>query len=76
MHPPLQEGDEQIQQSVSRMQKVILLARTLRERHTKPIKMPLRSLTVLCRDAGFLADLDGELRQYVLEEVQSSHRSQ
>jgi len=38
--------------------------------------MPLRSLTVLCRDAGFLADLDGELRQYVLEEVQSSHRSQ
>ena len=65
----LQAGDEHIVQSVARMQQVIELSRTIRERHGKPLKMPLRSLTVVATDASFLADLEGELRHYVLEEV-------
>ncbi len=56
-------------QSVARMQQVIELSRTIRERHARPLKMPLRSLTVVAANAGFLADLEGELRHYVLEEV-------
>lgn len=51
------------------MQAVIELARTIRERHAKPLKQPLRSLVVVHPDASFLADLDGELKQYVLDEV-------
>ena len=65
----LQAGDERIQASVARMQRVVELARTIRERHARPLKLPLRALTVVHADAGFLADLDGALRAYVLEEV-------
>ena len=65
----LQAGDKHIVESVARMQQVIELSRIVRERHGKPLKMPLRSLTVVAADAGFLADLQGELRHYVLEEV-------
>ena len=65
----LQAGDKHIVESVARMQRVIELSRIVRERHGKPLKMPLRSLTVVAPDAGFLADLGGELRHYVLEEV-------
>ena len=54
------------------MQQVIEMARIVRERHGKPLKMPLRSLTVVAGDAGFLADLQGELRHYVLEEVRAA----
>lgn len=74
-HPPphelaaLQAGDKHIVESVARMQRVIELSRIVRERHGKPLKMPLRSLTVVAPDASFLADLGGELRHYVLEEV-------
>lgn len=68
----MQKGDEHIVQSVARMQHVIELSRTIRERHAKPLKMPLRSLTVVAADASFLADLGGELRHYVLEEVSTS----
>ncbi len=64
-----QGGDEHIQASVKQMQAVIELARTIRERHTKPLKQPLRSLVVVHSDESFLADLYGELKQYVLEEV-------
>lgn len=69
----VQVGDEHIQASVGRMQAVVELARTIRERHTKPLKQPLRSLVVVHSDASFLADLDGELKQYVLEEVRRYH---
>ena len=51
------------------MQRVVELARTIRERHNRPLKLPLRALTVVAADAGFLSDLDGDLRAYVLEEV-------
>ncbi len=65
----LQAGDKHIVESVARMQRVIELSRIVRERHGKPLKMPLPSLTVVSADASFLADLGGELRHYVLEEV-------
>ncbi len=67
----MQAGDEHIVESVARMQQVIELSRTIRERHAKPLKMPLRSLTVVAADASFLADLNDELKHYVLEEVQT-----
>ncbi len=65
----LQAGDKHIVESVARMQRVIEMSRIVRERHGKPLKMPLRSLTVVSADASFLDDLRGELRHYVLEEV-------
>lgn len=49
-------------QSVQRMQRVIELARVIRERHFKPIKTPLRELVVVHPDQAFLADLAGEHR--------------
>ncbi|CAL5221457.1 g3649 [Coccomyxa viridis] len=64
-----QAGDKHIVESVARMQRVIEMSRIVRERHGKPLKMPLRSLTVVSADASFLDDLRGELRHYVLEEV-------
>lgn len=35
-------GDPRIEQSVARMQTVIELGRTIRERRAKPVKQPLR----------------------------------
>ena len=55
------------------MQRVIDLARQLRERRGRPLKQPLRSLVVVSADARMLADLDAELRTYVLEEVRRPH---
>ena len=55
--------------SVTGMQRVIELARTLRERRAKPLKQPLARLTVVHPDSAFLADLDGRLRAYILSEV-------
>ena len=46
-------------QSVQRMQRVIELARVIRERHFKPIKSPLRQLVVVHPDQAFLDDLAG-----------------
>ncbi|KAK9792748.1 hypothetical protein WJX73_005932 [Symbiochloris irregularis] len=66
---PLQEGDEGIQASVEGMQRVLDLARVLRERHSKPLKQPLRRLTIVHSDKALLADLAGQLRQYVMGEV-------
>lgn len=41
------------------MQRVIELARVIRERHFKPIKSPLRQLVVVHSDQAFLDDLAG-----------------
>ena len=64
-----QEGDEAIQASVEGMQRVIDLARVLRERHSKPLKQPLQRLTVVHPNPAFLADLTGPLRGYIMAEV-------
>lgn len=57
-----QSGDGKIQESVDRMQKVIELARYVREQKKKPIKMPLKSLTVVHPDVKFLEDITGKLK--------------
>ena len=66
--------DARIELSVARMNTVIELARSIREKHNKPVKTPLRRLTVVSADADFLADISGELAGYVTEEVRG-HRS-
>lgn len=54
------EGDARIQASVGRMQAVIEAGRAIREKHNKPLKQPLRRVTVVHPDPDFLADVAGE----------------
>ncbi|MCL7025555.1 hypothetical protein MKW94_001011 [Papaver nudicaule] len=61
--------EERIERSVTRMMKVIDLARNVRERHNKPLKNPLREMVVVHPDPDFLEDIAGKLRDYVLEEL-------
>lgn len=61
-------GDEQLEASVGRMQRVIELVRQIRERHNRSVKTPLKEVVVVHPDTAFLADLTGELRVYVEEE--------
>lgn len=58
---PEAEGDPQIVHSVARMQAVIELGRVARERQNRPLRTPLKRLTVAHSDAAFLADLNGAL---------------
>lgn len=62
-------GDEQLEASVARMQKVIDLARQIRERQNRPVKIPIKELIVVHQDAAFLDDLTGVLAGYVEEET-------
>ncbi|KAK7312173.1 hypothetical protein VNO77_35842 [Canavalia gladiata] len=68
---PTEEGKrgERIEQSVTRMMTIIDLARNIRERHNKPLKTPLREMVIVHPDADFLDDINGKLREYVLEEL-------
>ncbi|RZB73843.1 isoleucine--tRNA ligase, cytoplasmic-like [Glycine soja] len=68
---PTEEGrrGERIEQSVSRMMTIIDLARNIRERHNKPLKTPLREMVIVHPDADFLDDINGKLKEYVLEEL-------
>lgn len=52
-------GDKEIQESVDRMQRVIELARQIREQKKRPIKMPVKVLTVVHPDQAFLEDISG-----------------
>lgn len=61
--------EERIEQSVTRMMTVIDLARNIRERHNKPLKAPLKEMVVVHPDAGFLEDITGKLKEYVMEEL-------
>lgn len=56
---PEAEGDPQIVRSVARMQAVIELGRVVRDRQNRPLRTPLKRLTVAHADAAFLADLNG-----------------
>ena len=49
-------------QSVEQMQRVIELARVVRERHNRPVKTPLRELVVVHPDESFLSDIAGAVR--------------
>nr|KYP68047.1 Isoleucyl-tRNA synthetase, cytoplasmic [Cajanus cajan] len=68
---PTEEGKrgDRIEQSVSRMMTIIDLARNIRERHNKPLKAPLREMVIVHPDADFLDDINGKLKEYVLEEL-------
>ncbi|KAL5550220.1 hypothetical protein UlMin_000396 [Ulmus minor] len=68
---PLAEGkiDERIEQSVARMTTIIDHARNIRERHNKPLKTPLKEMTIVHPDLDFLDDIAGKLKEYVLEEL-------
>ncbi|WIA42068.1 hypothetical protein OEZ86_009348 [Tetradesmus obliquus] len=63
------EGDGRIQASVGRMQAVIEAGRVIREKHNRPLKQPLRRVVVVHPDPDFLADITGELAQYVTSEL-------
>ena len=56
----MQAGDDRIQQSVGRMQRIIELCRVIRETHRKPLKMPLQALVVVHPDQTFLDDISGK----------------
>ncbi|GBF99525.1 hypothetical protein Rsub_11959 [Raphidocelis subcapitata] len=66
---PAHEGDARIEASVARMQRVIELGRAIRERQNRPLKAPLARLVVVSADRAFLADIEGELREYVESEL-------
>ena len=62
------EGDHHIEESVQRMQTVIETIRQLRNSHNRPVKTPIREVTIVHSDEAFLADISGQLREYVVEE--------
>ncbi|GKV06154.1 hypothetical protein SLEP1_g18078 [Rubroshorea leprosula] len=68
---PQEEGKrgERIEESVVRMMTIIDLGRNIRERHNKPLKMPLKEMVIVHPDANFLEDIAGKLQEYVLEEL-------
>jgi isoleucyl-tRNA synthetase len=60
--------DERIEQAVGRMQRVIELARNIREKLTISLKIPLKQLIVLHHKPGYLKDIES-LRNYVIDEL-------
>jgi Isoleucyl-tRNA synthetase len=61
--------DKRVESSVARMQAVIETGRQIRERNNKPLKTPLRRMIVAHDSRDFLTDLQGELRDYVVNEL-------
>lgn len=57
----LHEGDERIQTSVERMQRVVELGRKIRAQKNIPVKMPIHKLIVVHPDNEFLSDVAGDL---------------
>lgn len=60
--------DEEVERMVSSMQSVIELGRAGRDRRTKPLKLPLRKVTIMSDNKTILADLD-ILKSYVVSEL-------
>nr|WCZ58299.1 isoleucyl-tRNA synthetase [Paratrimastix eleionoma] len=65
---PLSEEDKHIAEAVSRMQTVVLLGRSIREKNHIPLKNPLRSLTILHPDLHFREDI-ASLQKYIQHEM-------
>ena len=61
--------DAKMEESVSRMMRVIELGRTIREKHKRPVRTPLREMTVVHADADFLDAVRGPLESYILQEL-------
>jgi isoleucyl-tRNA synthetase len=60
--------DEEVERRVSRMQKVIELARTSRERKNLALRTPLKTLVVIHQDQQYLDDVKS-LQTYITEEL-------
>ncbi|KAK9480754.1 tRNA synthetases class I-domain-containing protein [Lipomyces japonicus] len=60
--------DEATERAVGRMQRVIELGRTIREKKTIGLKTPLKTLVIIHNDAQYLQDISG-LQQYIVEEL-------
>lgn len=60
--------DDETERAVGRMQKVIELGRTIREKFTISLKTPLKSLVVLHHDKQYLKDIES-LQQFVIDEL-------
>ncbi|CEJ81304.1 Putative Isoleucyl-tRNA synthetase, cytoplasmic [[Torrubiella] hemipterigena] len=60
--------DPEVERRVSRMQRVIELARVSRERKSIGLKTPLKTLVVLHRDSQYLDDIKS-LENYITEEL-------
>ena len=60
--------DEVVERRVGRMQKVIELARTSREKRSIGLKSPLKTLVVIHQDQQYLDDVQS-LQGYILEEL-------
>ncbi|KAK9386842.1 tRNA synthetases class I-domain-containing protein [Lipomyces mesembrius] len=61
-------ADEATERAVGRMQRVIELTRTLREKKNISLKIPLKTLVVMHVDPQYLDDIRG-LQQYIVEEL-------
>ncbi|PHJ24415.1 isoleucyl-trna synthetase family protein [Cystoisospora suis] len=70
MVPDLNEEllDSTLERQMGRMQTVINLGRTMRERQRVPVKTPVRSVTVLHADPEYVCDIQ-TLEAYVKEEL-------
>mmetsp|Transcript_96446 Transcript_96446/g.229672 ORF Transcript_96446/g.229672 Transcript_96446/m.229672 type:complete len:1151 (+) Transcript_96446:132-3584(+) len=66
--PDLQAINPAITLAVRRMQGVVELGRTCRERRKVGLKMPLKSMTVMNKDEGFMKDVKA-LQKYIEEEL-------
>lgn len=64
-----QAGDEELEVGVDQMQRVIELARVIRDRTKKPLKQPLRQLTVVHPSERVLRSLTGDLAEYIYQET-------
>lgn len=51
------------------MQLVIELGRVIRDRKSKPLKQPLRKLTIVHPNTAVLHSLKGELSEYIYQET-------
>lgn len=60
--------DEETERSVGRMQKVIELGRTIREKMNIGLKTPLKTLVVLHNDTQYLKDVES-LQKYIVDEL-------
>lgn len=60
--------DEEIENLVAKMQNVILLGRTIRDRKKLPVKQPLSTLTIISKNTKTLEDLK-KLENYITDEL-------
>merc|ERR1719321_460076 len=63
------QGDAKVRESVRRMQAVIDQARNVREKNSKPVKLPLGEMIVVHPDPEFLEQISGRLLPYVSSET-------